>query len=86
MRKLNECGEFETSYNMKDDSDYYGDCVIGTSGLLYPVLLLKRDLLQVPADTWTVTLDMCRNDGLNPVMRGGPFNQQHTNIQRVEMR
>ena len=84
-RKLNDEGEFEMSYNMREDSDYFGDCIIGTSGQLYPVMVLKRDVLELPAETWTITLDMCRNDDMNPGMRGISFKQSQT-IQRVQMR
>ena len=84
-RKLNDEGEFEMSYSMREDSDYFGDCIIGTTGQLYPVMLLKRDVLELPAETWTITLDMCRNDDINPGMRGITF-KQHQTIQRVQMR
>ena len=86
VRKLNSEGNFVTSYNLREDSDLYGDCIIGTSGLLYPVIMLKRDLLNIPADTWTVTLDMCRNDEVSLGMRGVPSRPAHSTIQRVQMR
>ena len=84
-RQLNDSGEFETSYTMREDSDHFGDCIIGTSGQLYPVVVLKRDVLELQADTWTITLDMCRNDETNSAMRGLTFKQPQA-IQRVQMR
>lgn len=86
VRKLNDDGQFETNYNLSEDSNYYGDCIIGTSGALYPVPMLKRDLLKIPADTWTVTLDMCRNDDVYEGTRGGPSRPANTNIKNVHMR
>ena len=70
---------------MREDSDQFGDCIIGTSGQLYPVVLLKRDVLELPAGTWTITLDMCRNDDINSGMRGVPIKPPQA-IQRVRMR
>ena len=86
VRRLNSEGEFVTSYSLREDSDLYGDCIIGTSGTLYPVIMLKRDLLNIPANTWTVTLDMCRNDDVNFGTRGVPFRPAPNTIQRVRMR
>jgi hypothetical protein len=54
--------EFETVYATKTESVSYGDCLIGTSGKLYPVVELKQDLLKMKCKTWTITLDMCRSE------------------------
>ena len=70
---------------MREDSDQFGDCIIGSSGQLYPVVVLKRDLLELPAGTWTITLDMCRNGDVNSGMRGTTIKPPQT-IQRVQMR
>ena len=55
---------FETLTATRPDSVSTGDCLIGTSGNLYPVVELKHDLLQLGCATCmcTVTLDMCRNE------------------------
>ena len=55
--------EFETVYSTNPESVAYGDCLIGTGGKLYPVVELKQDLLRLGCSKWTVTLDMCRNEG-----------------------
>ena len=55
--------EFETVYATNPGSVSYGDCLIGTGGKLYPVVELKQDLLKLSCSKWTVTLDMCRNEG-----------------------
>ena len=38
-----------------------GDSLVGTGGTLLAVEKLKRRLLGLPSDRWTLTLDMCRN-------------------------
>ena len=67
------------------DSVSHGDCIIGTSGKLYPVVELKQDLLQLKCASWTVTLDMCRND---PGTRGSNLNVtgRTDSIRKVELR
>ena len=62
------------------DSVSPGDCMIGTSGKLYPVMELKTDLLKLKCLVWTITLDMCRN---NPGKRG-IYNKE--SVRKVELR
>ena len=38
-----------------------GDCLVGTRGALLPCELLKRLVLEVESERWTLTLDMCRS-------------------------
>ena len=82
-RKLTDEG-FETVNATKTDSVSTGDCMIGTNGKLYPVVELKRDLLDMNCANWTVTLDMCRNDQ----SRGSKMNEsmRTESIQKVELR
>ena len=56
-----------TNYQVKDDTAT-GDCMVGTTGKLCPVELIKRKVLYLLSERWTMTLDMCR--GLS--MRGKP--------------
>ena len=59
--------------------------MIGSSGKLYPVVELKRDLLKLNCASWTVTLDMCRNER---VSRGGNGNENRRvdSVRKVELR
>ena len=83
-RKLTNDG-FETVNATKTDSVATDDCIIGTSGKLYPVLDLKRDLLRLKCSVWTVTLDMCRNE---PGTRGSNVDEtgRTDSIRKVALR
>ena len=37
-----------------------GDCMVGISGTLCPVEVVKRKLLNLTSERWTLTIDMCR--------------------------
>ena len=47
-----------TSYQAKDN--IYGDCLVGTTGDFFPVEVIKRKVLELNSERWTLTLDMCR--------------------------
>ena len=80
-RKLTSEG-FETINAIKD---VHGDCLVGTSGKLYPVVELKHKLLELKCSRWTVTLDMCRNEtssrGVNVQRKA-----HNQSIRKVELR
>ena len=42
-------------------NDTVGDCMVGVKGMLYPVMQLKSELLNLKSSWWTMTLDMCRD-------------------------
>ena len=85
-RKLTNDGDrFETINPIKSGAVSYGDCMIGTTGDLFTVAYLKQQLLKLNCNTWTVTLDMCRND---PGMRGssnGMAGKRSESIRIVEL-
>eukprot|EP00092_Neocalanus_flemingeri_P007658 GFUD01008269.1.p1 GENE.GFUD01008269.1~~GFUD01008269.1.p1 ORF type:complete len:818 (+),score=184.90 GFUD01008269.1:27-2480(+) len=68
-----------TTYQAKDDI-ISGDCLVGTKGKLFPVEVIKRKVLELTSDRWTLTIDMCR--GLS--MRGGPREKVHIEIPTLE--
>eukprot|EP00092_Neocalanus_flemingeri_P007908 GFUD01008534.1.p1 GENE.GFUD01008534.1~~GFUD01008534.1.p1 ORF type:complete len:835 (+),score=179.70 GFUD01008534.1:45-2549(+) len=61
-KRLTADREFESVFATQRNSVSYGDCMIGSSGNLYLVVDLIRDLLKLKCARWTVTLDMCRNE------------------------
>ena len=70
-----EADTAHTTYQAKDDI-LSGDCLVGTKGKLLPVEVIKRKVLELTSERWTLTLDMCR--GLS--MRGGPKEIVHMEI------
>ena len=70
----------------KEDSVSYGDCMVGSSGKLYLVEQLKIDLLKLNCETWTVTLDMCRNESKSEVRSKKDTVQSKGSIRKVELR
>ena len=70
MNKYNYSKNYEgniahTNYLPKNDAPS-GDCMVGTTGFLFPAEAVKRKVLELTCDHWILTLDMCR--GLS--MRG----------------
>ena len=70
-----------TTYQAKEDI-FIGDCLVGTTGTLFPVEVIKRKVLELTSQRWTLTLDMCRGNGGEEVkgMRGGPKEKVHMEI------
>ena len=85
IRKLTEDG-YETVNAAKEDSVGMGDCIVGSGGKLYLVEQLKIDLLKLSCDTWTVTLDMCRNEGKTQVRSKQETIEPVESIRKVELR
>ena len=78
MWTYEKCLEGDTAHTIhqaREDSPS-GDCLVGTTGTLFPVEAVKRRILELISEKWTMTLDMCR--GL--AMRGGPKQQLHVQI------
>ena len=73
-KKCLETDAFHITYEGKDNV-INGDCLVGTTGELLPVEVIKRKVLELTSERWTLTLDMCR--GL--AMRGAaPKEKVHT--------
>ena len=85
IRKLTEEG-YETVNAATEDSVGTGDCIVGSAGKLYLVEQLKIDLLKLRCDTWTVTLDMCRNEGKAQVRSKQETVEPVESIRKVELR
>ena len=65
-----------TNYQAKPDAPS-GDCMVGTNGILCPVEIIKRMVLELTSEKWTMTFDMCR--GIS--MRGAaPREKMHMEI------
>ena len=85
IRKLTEEG-YVTVNAAEEDSVGTGDCIVGSAGKLYLVEQLKIDLLKLRCDTWTVTLDMCRNEAMTKVRSRQDAVQPGDSIRKVELR
>ena len=64
-----------TRYQAKPDAPS-GDCMVGTTGLLWPVEHIKRMVLGLTSEKWTMTFDMCRGIA----MRGAAKEKMHMEI------
>ena len=45
---------------LAEDDFQTGDCLVGVSGDPFPVERIKRKLLELESEWWTVTIDACR--------------------------
>ena len=58
-RRYFESNTFYTSYEANDEL-ISGDSLVGITGKLFSVELIKRKILEISSERWTLTLDMCR--------------------------
>merc|ERR1719317_311580 len=59
---------FNVNYKTHNDAPS-GDCMVGTRGELCPVELVKRRLLNMTCERWTMTVDMCRGHSMRDMQR-----------------
>ena len=59
---------FNVNYKTHNDAPS-GDCMVGTRGELCPVELVKRRLLDMTCERWTMTVDMCRGHSMRDMQR-----------------
>ena len=61
-----EAEMFVTKYQTDNEM---GDCMLGVEGARCSVGIVKRKLLDIRSERWTLTLDMCRSGGTRGAAR-----------------